>query len=277
MKESPWSQGHVSVIRLLLKSGADPNAESWEIPWEIPWALFLRSTCEQKFDHNFTKALENSLFSEFLKYGAKRDMTIHLVLLDHYCLRTETGVPIRVDGSKMASTHFLMALFRYRNSHLLLGERMHALEDFYSGDIEHSKLQAAEALPLLRYQLAELATNPPAPGRLRFFAQVIQKLIPKWRQGGSDLKMLVPNILKAFPATTGAMLSNMINNPGNASPCRPRRSPYEETTQQPGTKRVPKQETYATWTLSKIRMLMRRFVLVWPSLREMLRISLPSS
>ncbi|KAI3336995.1 hypothetical protein HD806DRAFT_475355 [Xylariaceae sp. AK1471] len=227
IKYPSWSQGHVNIIRRLLESGADPNADSWE----IPWALFLQSTCMQKSDHNFTMALYNSLFSEFIKHGAKGEKTLHLESQDRLFLRNETGRSLLTDigGSKMATTHFITALFQYRNTHRLPRECMHAIEDFYNSDIEQGKLQMAEALALLRIHLEELALKRPEPGRLRFFAKVIQKLIPKWQQVGSDLKLLVPCILRTFPAATGATLSDMINNPGKASPCRPHRSPMKRS------------------------------------------------
>ncbi|KAI0097758.1 hypothetical protein GGR51DRAFT_566231 [Nemania sp. FL0031] len=219
MEEPLWSQGHVRIIKQLLESGADPNADSWE----APWALFLRLTCAQKSDHNFTKALQSSLFSDFLKYGAKRDIKLDL------------GLPERVSfstinykgGYSLPCTHFIAALFLYKKSHRFPGECIHALEDFCCEGTEHSKPQITEALHVLQQGLAELGVNASEPGRLRFFARIIQKLIFKWQQEASELRVLIPSILEAFPAATGATLSDMINNPGKASPCRSHRSPMK--------------------------------------------------
>ncbi|KAJ8129596.1 hypothetical protein O1611_g4033 [Lasiodiplodia mahajangana] len=219
MEESPWSQGHVKIIKQLLESGSDPNADSWE----VPWAVFLRLTCAQKSDHNFTEALQNSLFSDFLKNGAKRD--IKLDLGQHG--RVSVCDIDRYGGSRLPCTHFIAALFRYNNSHRFPGECAHALEDFCCGSAEHIKLQIAEALPLLQQGLSELGINASEPGRLRFFAQIIQKLILKWQQDTPELKALIPSILGAFPAATGATLSDMINHPGRASPYQSRRSPMK--------------------------------------------------
>ncbi|KAI8955798.1 hypothetical protein F4801DRAFT_176095 [Xylaria longipes] len=220
MKEFLWSQGNISIVRQLLESGADPNDQSWE----TPWALFLQSTCQQKSDHNFTKALQNSLFSEFLRKGARIDVKVSLEYKDHALIGAED-----VDSSKLPITYFFLALFRYKNSHRLSRECIHTLEDFSSSNIELIKLEVAEALPLLQYQLAQFAMKPLEPGRLRFVAQIIQKLIPKWQLGDSDLKVLIPSILGAFPAATGATLSDMINNPGSPPQCRSRRFPVKRS------------------------------------------------
>ncbi|KAI0451778.1 hypothetical protein F5B21DRAFT_486120 [Xylaria acuta] len=220
MEELLWSQGNISIVRQLLGSGADPNDRSWE----TPWAIFLRSTCQQKSDHNFTKALQSSLFSEFLRKGARIDVRVYLEHKDNALIRAED-----VDSSKLPITHFLLALFRYKNSHRLSRECLHTLEDFSSSNVELIKLEVAEALPLLQYQLAQFAMKALEPGRLRFVAQVIQKLVPKWQLGGSDLKVLIPSILSTFPAAIGVTLLDMINNPGSPPQSRPRRFPVKRS------------------------------------------------
>ncbi|KAI0967407.1 hypothetical protein F4678DRAFT_241674 [Xylaria arbuscula] len=220
MKESPWSQGTISIVRLLLENGADPNDQGWE----TPWVLFLQLTCQSKSDHNFTRAVRGSLFSEFLKRGARVEVKVYI---------GHGGDTSTIDGGfdnpKLPITHFLLALFQYKDSYRLSSECMHVLEDFHSSDVELIKTEVAEALPILQSQLKQIAARIPTPGRLRFLAQVIQKLIFKWNQCGSDLKVLVSSILDAFPAATGATLSDMINKPSKDLQGRPRRLPRKRS------------------------------------------------
>ncbi|KAI1750291.1 hypothetical protein F4782DRAFT_548774 [Xylaria castorea] len=168
------------------------------------------------------RALQSSLFSEFLRKGARIDAKVYLEHKGNALIGAED-----VDSSKLPITYFLLALFRYKNSHRLSRECVHTLEDFTSSNFGLIKLEVAEVLPMLQYQLAQFAIKPPEPGRLRFVAQVLQKLIPKWQPGGSNLKVLIPSILGAFPAATGATLSDMISNPGGPPQYRPRRFPVK--------------------------------------------------
>ncbi|KAJ2977575.1 hypothetical protein NUW58_g7768 [Xylaria curta] len=220
MEGSPWSQGNMSIVRQLLENGADPNDQGWE----TPWVRFLQLTCQQKSDHNFNKALQSSLFSEFLKRGADVGVKVYMER-DVNALAGDEDV----DSPKLPSTQFLLALFRYKDSYRLGSECIHTLEDFYSSDVGLIKLEVAEALPLLKSQLEQLAMKLPEPGRLRFLAQVILKLISKWKQSGSDLKVLIPSISGLFPVATGAALSDMINNTGGEPQGRPRRLPVKRS------------------------------------------------
>ncbi|KAI1364801.1 hypothetical protein F5Y08DRAFT_353284 [Xylaria arbuscula] len=216
MDVSPWSEGNMNIVRLLLENGADPNDQGWKKPWFV----FLRKTCQPTSDHNFTKAVESSLFSEFLNRGAKVDVEVYL----------QHGNAISINmgdfnSPKLPITHFLSALFQHKDSYRLSSECMHILEDFYTTDSALVKLEATEALPILQSQLKQFATSLPTPGRLRFLTQLIQKLIFRWNQYDTDLKILLPSSLKAFPSATGATLSDIINNPGQRPQDRLRRLP----------------------------------------------------
>ncbi|KAI1179322.1 hypothetical protein F4777DRAFT_469350 [Nemania sp. FL0916] len=203
MKTYPWSQGQIGIVRQLLESVTDPNRGRRQ----TPWAFFLQLTCQSEDAHHFTMALQSSLFSEFIRRGSRVEVKIllnHEVGLPYTRHRMDLGLPI---------THFLLALFRYDNTHRLPRECIHALEDFADSNIELIPLEIAEGLPLLQHYLNLLADKPLEPGRTRFLAQVIRKLFTKWKPSGSDLTVLTPSILEAFPGATGIMLSNMISSP----------------------------------------------------------------
>jgi len=67
-----WSQGHINIIVSLLKSSHDPNIGDRD----SPWGQFLQRACGKTEAHNFRKAIENGLFSVFLKHEARRVLPV---------------------------------------------------------------------------------------------------------------------------------------------------------------------------------------------------------
>ncbi|KAI1270402.1 hypothetical protein F5Y18DRAFT_12434 [Xylariaceae sp. FL1019] len=208
MSSPMWHQGHINIVKMLLETGSDPNALSREQPQ--PWHMCLAATLANNFDNEkLTAALKSRLFTHFLKYGARRDVFIHL----------DTG-------TRLPSTHFLATLIRLDTSHILAREWLHALNDFFDhdNDLEQTKLQASEALPLLHDCLGNLAKKTPEPSRIRFFAQVIQNLIHKWQSVVSDISMeleqLVLPLQSAFPAATAITLVELIQRPSGQGRCQ---------------------------------------------------------
>ncbi|KAI0191927.1 hypothetical protein F4808DRAFT_443458 [Astrocystis sublimbata] len=213
VRETPWSQGRMNVARQLLANGADPNGSDWE----TPWAEFLRITCHATNSHNFKQALQNGLFLEFIKRGAMLETKI--------CLATKHDAGISSEKSKSSRlliTHFLVALFRYKDNYRNSSECLQALESFFSNsDLELIKSEVAEGLPLIQSLLQQRAMQLLEPGRLRFLAQVIQRLIPRWKQSGCDLEGLIPSMQEVFPAATRVVLINLIKSPGVATQTGP--------------------------------------------------------
>ncbi|KAI0148842.1 hypothetical protein GGR57DRAFT_230867 [Xylariaceae sp. FL1272] len=202
MSSSTWHQGHMNIVKMLLETGSDPSSQGQ------PWRMCLKLTlANSRTEERLTTALHSCLFSHFLKYGARRDKHIYLDSV-----------------SLLPSTHFLLVLFKSDTSHRLAREYLHALSGFFddAGNLEQTRMQANEALPVLQDYLHDVITKRPEPSRLRFFAQVIHKLIQKWQPVVADmaveLEQLVPLLQNAFPAATAFTLVELIESPSDQAP-----------------------------------------------------------
>lgn len=220
INQPQWSQGHVNIITKLLESGVDPN----DGDSESPWYQFVQRTCTKDddddyyYNYNFRIAVENSLFSIFLKQLARKDLRIHSRFSDISLELMGDGItPATTQlDPKFPCTHFIMALFHHRYSHRFPNECFCALEDFLTGSPEEVKLQFDEILSTLQDKFKKLVTRTTEPGRLRFFARITQKIIVKGNQAGSNMEMLVPDLLALFSGGSGSALADMIRNKDNS-------------------------------------------------------------
>ncbi|KAH6708897.1 hypothetical protein BKA61DRAFT_557727 [Leptodontidium sp. MPI-SDFR-AT-0119] len=216
-----WSEGHIKIIIRFLELDVDLNAEDSE----SPWCQFLQQASMKDDDHNFRKALENSLFSIFLKKGARRDLQVHCqaefeIALDQFDLPAKArSTTVPQTEPRYPCTHLIAALFRHRCSHRYSNECLGALEDFLTGNPEEVKLQLKEILGAIQEELQGLASQTTEPGRLTFFAKIAQKIIAKGNQAGLEMEMLVPDFLATFTGGAGSALVDMIRNKDESTSC----------------------------------------------------------
>ncbi len=225
-----WSQGHINIIVSLLKSSHDPNIGDRD----SPWGQFLQRACGKTEAHNFRKAIVNGLFSVFLKHGAKRVLPVSS--------NSEAGidevatVTNNVISPKLPCTQFIVALFDHEFSHRLNNQCLGALYDFLDGSPEEITLPLNEILGLIQVEFKKAMTQVTEPGRLRFFAQITQKLIRKGIQVGVNMDMLIADLEALFPKRLGSTLVDMIRKKedsefyySDSSPLKRRQSGTELT------------------------------------------------
>jgi hypothetical protein len=236
-----WNEGHIKIIIKFLELGVDPNGEDFE----SPWCQFVHQASLKDDDHNFKKALENSLFSIFLKKGARTNLVVQAnSQIPQYQAAPSSILP--KTERKYPCTHFIGAIFRHTCSHRYSKECLGVMEDFFTGKSEDVGLQLIEILGVLQEELQRLASQSTEPARLTFFSRIAQKIIAKGNQVKSEMEMLVPDLLVIFTGAAGSALVDMIRTQDEST------SSYLATT--PSKKR---QNDYSIIQLSKRRRLDR--------------------
>ena len=170
----------------------------------------------------------------FLKHGAKRVLPVSS--------NSEAGidevatVTNNVISPKLPCTQFIVALFDHEFSHRLNNQCLGALYDFLDGSPEEITLPLNEILGLIQVEFKKAMTQVTEPGRLRFFAQITQKLIRKGIQVGVNMDMLIADLEALFPKRLGSTLVDMIRKKedsefyySDSSPLKRRQSGTELT------------------------------------------------
>ncbi|KAL2142950.1 hypothetical protein VTI28DRAFT_472 [Corynascus sepedonium] len=198
-----WSQGHMNIMARLLESGQDPNAEEND----SAWAQFLQQACGAGEDQNFRRAVENSLFTVFLKHGARTDVRVYV------------GQGKDNPRRYYPCTLFVLALFHHSCSHRFSQQCLRTLEAFLDGSPDEIAPQLQEVVDSLRAhfgsrQFDGRVPQPAAaePWRLRFLTRVMQEIITRGLELGLGLKLhaLIPELTAVFPGATGSALQGMI-------------------------------------------------------------------
>jgi hypothetical protein len=182
-----WSQGHINIIAKFLEHGHDPN----EGDYESAWCLFLRRACGFDGGRNFTKAISDSMFSKFLRHGAKKDVRV--------CLDSdETTFSTYEVKPQYPVTLFVTALFNNTASHKFPHQCLSTLEEFWTPSAKDHKLQLEETLGRLQVELQRLDNQAAGLVRLRFLARVTQNVLKKASLASLATNHLVPDLLAVF-------------------------------------------------------------------------------
>lgn len=225
--ERYWSQGHMDTVKHFLDSGQDPNMGGSN----SPWCQFVEKACGDREGDNFKIAMENTLFLVFLKHGARRDIRF---------LPRSTDSDVNADhkaNPRLPCTQLIIAMFNHKLSHRFGNQCLGALHDFLDGNAEETTLQLEEALITLQIQIQEAFTQAVEPGRLRFLAQITQRIIQKGIHAKMDMGALVPGVRLLFSNRLGSTLVDMIQKKQDSQFYRSDNSPLKRC--HDGTRPMP--------------------------------------
>jgi hypothetical protein len=217
IEQNYWLEGHINIVASFLQSGQDPNMETPGFIYagvSSPWCNFTQKACALEEPQNFRTAIENSLFSVFLKYGARRDVKLR-------------GTFSFNEKEEFPCTHFVNAVFLHRFSHRFSSQCLRTLDDFLDENSEGAVLELDEIVGALRSRF-EVIPQETDPGRIKFFAQITQKIILKGIRAGVKMDMLTPYLKALFPAGWGSALVDIIQNKDESKFYISERSPLKK-------------------------------------------------
>lgn len=237
MAAPQWSARHCRIVGMLLGAGHDPNGAG--CIGTSPWEQFIWRTCAADCrgddGDTFRMALDNSLFSLFIKHGAqtdirlsgKRDKTFER-------MRGERGLEgTKEEEPRTPAVFFVNKLLSHGDAYLSAQAAMAALRDFLSchpggggrGGSSHEEdqprgehiiapredlrdLVVALRVNLERLQVCDAKSQ--SAMRLRFYAGVTGAIVEAGLRQGEDLSALLPAIQAVFPRSLGGPLARMV-------------------------------------------------------------------
>ncbi|SPO07752.1 uncharacterized protein DNG_10447 [Cephalotrichum gorgonifer] len=158
-----------------------------------PWHRLLRRAYHEPDGNLFRAAVENSLFSTFLKHGARKDVR----------LKAPCWLPC---------TNVIMAMIRHVESHRFRSESIALLDDFLQGNSSDVKDQLEEVLKVIADELCEPTRQQREQRRLQFIAEILHRLIRSGIKNGVEMDCLVSRIRTSFPGGTGSILEDLIRH-----------------------------------------------------------------
>ncbi|KAI5459735.1 hypothetical protein BGZ63DRAFT_388556 [Mariannaea sp. PMI_226] len=203
MNQPQWTTGHVRVITHFLNLGCDVNEDS-----QSPWYLLVQRACSIDEADVFTIAIENSLFSAFLKHGAKRDIRIQLTAnLDE--------PPLLLDGShnngiRLPCAHVIGAIMLHESSYKFSHQCLGTIDDFLNVDPPEVELQLHEIMSAFQVQLLKLSKQKLDLRRVSFISKIIQKVTRKAIDVGLEMDRIIPSVKALFPGRKGSALVDLI-------------------------------------------------------------------
>ncbi|VUC37100.1 unnamed protein product [Clonostachys rosea] len=215
LKANQWTKDHMDIVSRFLESGIDPNTDDCQ----SPWAYFVSRVC-RPHSNNFQIAMENDIFSQFLKHGARRDIRIlntFVDAMDDY----QSGLSVAEEPKYLMPLSLLVKMiFYHENSHRLWNSCLTTLDSFFSQMSKNDGLQFTELLNTLSSYLETQTSKSIRSERLHILSRVTEKIVRKGMDIGLELQSLIPQLLGMFSGARGAMLADLIRNPGASVACR---------------------------------------------------------
>lgn len=232
IRQHTWTTRNVQVMHHLLESGQDPNARQDLQHTSTPWVHFIKSTCKENFNLNFQVAVENELFSLFLRRGAYRNLLLEPVVPSkmtfsnarfrdspHWGYGKHDGsqnnevprlviqkVPKR--EPKTPCAYFLQAALSYGAETKLENKIISILDEFL--DLNFKDSLDIAILFTLQDEIQAMDPKDMRLRQLRFSAQLAEKVITVGRALGWDMEFLVNDVERIFPGMLGMGMLNLI-------------------------------------------------------------------
>jgi hypothetical protein len=223
LEQSQWTTRHLHIIRNLLESGQDPNTNYSSTISN--WTYFLERTCGEGCENSFQNAMESGLFALFLQSGARRDVVIgggpamhceevsSTGLLDGYEPKAVTTEQIyrtirQWNISKTPCSRFVQALFSQTGIPKNPDRFLTVLDDF--SDSSFSEELYSSVLSTLEQEVSKIEPKVTRLGKLKFAAQITEKIVRNGVSFGCRVNFLEPVISKAFPGALGLRILHIL-------------------------------------------------------------------
>lgn len=247
LEHSPWTTRHLRTIRNLLEFEQDPNEEyapmqhlsvhRQALEWEQDiitdsnyskvsnWTSFLQRTCHDGCQDNFQNAMDIGLFELFLQSGARRHVVIEgaparytgeadsMQVRDGFELKAITTDQIyrtiRLwNETRIPCALFVQALFSQHEIPKNPDRYLAILDDLSDSSID--KQLYSSVLYTLDKELAEIGSKGTRLGKLKFTAQITERIITHGAVFGCSMYFLKAVISKVFPNSLRSRILHII-------------------------------------------------------------------
>jgi hypothetical protein len=206
LEQSQWTARHLHIIQNLLESGQDPNADYSSTLSN--WTYFLERTCSEGCQNNFQNVMESELFALFLQSGARRDVVVGGGPAMHSIRQRNI--------SKTPCSRFVEALFSQTGIPKNPDGFLTVLDDFSDfSDSSISEELYYSVLGTLEQEVAKIEPKVTRLGKLKFAAQITERILSNGVSFGCRMNFLEPVISKAFPGALGSRMLHILTT-GNS-------------------------------------------------------------